>query len=286
MRRWLVASCMLGSVGMLGLITQANAQDFETPTLRGSSPYIPAPPKYMRWQGFYFGGQIGYASAKMDFSGATESLIAYMLRNTALENESRPSEWGVLGKAHHSGTSYGGFVGYNFQFSDAVVGIDLHYNGTNLLGNAPVDPIGRITTVNGIQYDVDVNGSASMRVTDYGSIRARAGWVAGNLLPYATLGLAVGRADVVRSAQISGTQNPNPAVPCSEPGNSCVPFFSSSNDAKKAAFIYGWSAGGGVDIMVMPNMFVRAEYEFLSFSTIQSIKSQISTARLGAGFKF
>ena len=117
-------------------------------------------------------------------------------------------------------------------------------------------------------------------------MRARAGWVIGNFLPYATLGLAVGRADVARSAQVSGTQNPDPTVPCTTIPNSCSPFSMSASDTKKAAFIYGWSAGGGVDFLVMPNVFLRGEFEYLSFSTIQGVDAQISTARIGAGVKF
>jgi outer membrane immunogenic protein len=284
MRRWLVASGMLVVVGMLTPVTQASAQDFETPTLRGSSPYIPAPPKYMRWQGFYVGGQVGYGSTNMNFSGATESLIAYMLRTLTLENEQQVSRWGVLGKAHPSGTSYGGFVGYNFQFSDAVIGIDVHYNGGNFSGIAPVAPIGRSTTAGGNGYVVFLDGSGSMRITDFGSARFRAGWVVGNFLPYAMIGVALGRADVTRSARVRGVET----IPCDTEGCTPVttPFTFSSSDSKTGAFIYGWSAGGGFDMMVMPNVFVRAEFEFLSFSTIQGIESQMSTGRLGAGFKF
>ena len=39
-----------------------------------------------------------------------------------------------------------------------------------------------------------------MRITDYGAARLRGGWVVGNFLPYATLGVAVGRANITRSA--------------------------------------------------------------------------------------
>jgi outer membrane immunogenic protein len=273
MRRWLVASCMLGSIGMLGLMTQANAQDFETPTLRGSSPYIPAPPKYTRWQGFYFGGQIGYASSKIDFSGATESLIAFQLRDTALEQQQRISETDVLGTSKPSGTSYGGFIGYNFQFSDVIVGIDVHYNGTNIFADAPVYPVGRATSAGGNDYTVILDGSGSMRITDYGSARFRAGWLVGNVLPYATLGFAFGRADITRSVQIDLTENG-------------IPMDFAMSETRKGRFIYGWSAGGGMDVLVMPNIFVRGEVEYISFAQAQGIEAQITTARLGAGFKF
>jgi outer membrane immunogenic protein len=235
---------------------------------------------------FYVGGQIGYGSANMNFAGATESLIAFMLRESVLENVQRPSEWHVLGKANPSAASYGGFVGYNVQFSDVIVGLDFHYNGSSLVANAPVSSIDRVVTAGGIEYDVSITGSASMRITDFGSARVRGGWVVSNFLPYATVGFVLGRADVTRSAQVSGTQNPTPVVPCTDPANTCSPFFFSGSDGKKGAFIYGWSAGGGVDVLITPNVFVRGEFEFISFTKIQGIEAQMSTARVGAGVKF
>ena len=56
MRRWLVGFCLIG------LTSHAAAGEFELPTLRGSSPFIPEAPKYARWSGFYFGGQVGYGA--------------------------------------------------------------------------------------------------------------------------------------------------------------------------------------------------------------------------------
>src|SRR3954452_22968486 len=106
MRRLLVALALLASV------TGASAGDFELPDLsplRGSTPYVPAAPTFTRWSGFYAGGQLGYGNSSFDFSGATQPLFAFMLRELALENEQHPSTWKVLGKADHTGTSGGGF---------------------------------------------------------------------------------------------------------------------------------------------------------------------------------
>ena len=49
---------------LLAFMTQTHAQEFDVPTLRGSSPFIPAAPKYTRWAGFYVGGQIGTAAPR------------------------------------------------------------------------------------------------------------------------------------------------------------------------------------------------------------------------------
>jgi opacity protein-like surface antigen len=278
MRRCLVVLCLLG------FVTHANAQEFDVPTLRGTSPFIPAAPKYTRWAGFYAGGQIGRSSAEMDFKDATESLIANMLRTTALETQQHPSQWGVLGTANPSGLSYGAFVGYNTQWSDVIVGIDLHYNrASNFFANAPVEPITRGVAVNGLNYVVNIDGSGSMRITDYGAARVRGGWIVGNFLPYATLGVAVGRADITRFARVFGTET----VPCTQPCTPVVtPFNFAGGDTKNAHFIYGWSAGLGVDIMVMPSFFVRAEFEYIGFTEAQGIRADVGTARVGGGIEF
>jgi outer membrane immunogenic protein len=65
-----------------------------------------------------------------------------------------------------------------------------------------------------------------------------------------------------------------------------TPFDFSLSETKNAHFIYGWTAGLGVDVMVMPNVFVRAEVEYVGFSAAQGIKADLGTARVGGGVKF
>ena len=68
----------------------------------------------------------------------------------------------------------------------------------------------------------------------------------GNFLPYATAGIAVGRADVSALGARSSARRirpirPRPAQPTRPP--ICVPFSYSQAEAKNDAFIYGWTAG-------------------------------------------
>lgn len=282
MRRWFAALCLVG------LASQATAGEFELPTLRGTSPFVPAAPKVMRWAGFYVGGQVGGGSANMNFAGATEGLIAHLLRETALENEQRPSEWDVLGKASTGGSFGGGFVGFNSQWEDAVLSLELHYNKSRFFANAPVDPITRVTSAGGNSYLLTIDGSASMRITDFGSARARFGWAVANVVPYATLGFAFGRADITRSANVFGVENPPagyPVTPCSTAPN-CTEFNFTESEIKKGAWMYGWAFGGGIDMMIMPRFFVRAEYEYLRFTKVEGIQAWLHTGRLGLGMKF
>jgi opacity protein-like surface antigen len=52
------------------------------------------------------------------------------------------------------------------------------------------------------------------------------------------------------------------------------------------AFLWGWSIVGGVDIMVMPHVFLRAEYEFIGFAPLWNINTSVQTGRVGVAFKF
>ena len=66
MRRMFVA------VALLVQVSAVSAGEFELPdlsTLRGSSPYVPAPPTYTRWSGFYAGGSLGYGGSQFGVKG-------------------------------------------------------------------------------------------------------------------------------------------------------------------------------------------------------------------------
>jgi outer membrane immunogenic protein len=287
MRRLLVV------LGLIASISGASAQEqeFEIPTLRGSDSYVPdAPgPLYLpRWSGFYVGGQVGYGVASMDFSHATQDLVAHELRTTALENEQQLSTWTALGKTDRSSASFGGFLGYNIGWDGVILGFELNYSRTNLAADAPNAPIHRVAAAGGNVYDVTVAGSASMRVTDFGTLRARAGFEVGNVLPFVMMGVAFGRADLARTATVSGRENPTPPPNTCDPAASppCSRFSFSESESKNGAFIYGWALGGGVEVMIMPKVFLRTEYEYVAFSPIWSVKSTIQTARAGIGYKF
>src|ERR1700722_4111858 len=73
----------------------AFAGDFDT--LRGT-----VAPTY-HWGGVYGGVQGGYASGEVNFGKAGSSEIAYILRDTAIEQDQQISQWTVLGaRSPHS----------------------------------------------------------------------------------------------------------------------------------------------------------------------------------------
>ena len=43
-------------------------------------------------------------------------------------------------------------------------------------------------------------------------------------------------------------------------------------------FAYGYTAGLGLDVIVLPNVFLRAEWEYVQFFPVQDIKIHLNTA--------
>ena len=79
---------------------------------------------------------------------------------------------------------------------------------------------------------------------------------------------------------------PDPAVCGTAAAPNCVPFSFTSSETRNNAFAYGWAAGGGLDVLVFPNVFLRGEYEYLSFGSVSGIRASINSGRVGVGLKF
>ena len=274
---------VLGAVLALAVIPAAHAADmFDLPILRGSSTREFGPPSYQRWDGFYAGLQAGYSAASMDFGGSTSDQVAYILRNTALENEAQVSSWTVLPSTATSGTSYGGFVGYNMQWENAVIGLELNYDRSNLTGQAS-DSISRaVTTSTGYFYNVHVASQASLRLQDYVTARARVGWSGGWFMPYMFGAIAVARVDVVRSATVTTS-----AVDVSGMGRPNLNAGPTTQaDRADGAFAYGYALGLGADVAVTSHLFLRGEWEYLKLTYSGGYEASINTLRAALGARF
>jgi outer membrane immunogenic protein len=107
--------------------------------LRGSL----APIGYIRWDGWQFGVQAGFANMETQGFNTT------------------------------NGPVFGGFLGYNGQWEQLVLGVDVGYKYASVL-------------------DASVE-TARFKLNDYATARVRAGYAMGQFLPYAFVGAAVGR---------------------------------------------------------------------------------------------
>ena len=190
--RWVI--CALTALTLASPVFAADLGILPVPQTVGPVGPLPVgPATFTRWSGFYFGGQSSYGDANADFSEATQPLVAFSLRETALESSDFVSTWPVLGRGSSDAVGYGGFVGYNTQWQDVVLGLEGNYTHTDFATTASVSPLvgdaGRIVTAGSSQYSVNLTGTGQLEITDYASLRARAGWVLGNVLPYGFAGL-------------------------------------------------------------------------------------------------
>lgn len=197
----------------------AFAADMPETVLRGG--YTEPSTDYMRWDGVSFGATFGWTNMTADFTDAFAA--------------------GQNTKESTNSAQFGGFLGYNTQWETLVLGIEGAYNRFNTL---------ETSATNGAQ-------SASYKLVDYGTLRARAGYAFGQFLPYAFLGGAIGRVN-----------------------------YNTPSGTRDNAFTPGFQAGLGVDVAILPNVFVRAEYEYVLFAPVGDVRSGISTARAGVGIRF
>ncbi|MBQ8101824.1 MULTISPECIES: outer membrane beta-barrel protein [unclassified Afipia] len=275
MRRIVLAMMMAGAV------QGAQAADYpeDPPVLRGM---LRESPRYVRWQGFYVGGQVGYGASDMNFTGSNSAMTARLLANTVIENGMQVSQWPLfIGKASDKRSAFGGFAGYNSQWGDVVVGVEASYLHVNFNGNstASASRISGATLSDGNFHAVTATSTGSMEITDMGTIRGRAGYVYGNFLPYLFGGVALGNANITRSVTVTDRWGLTQADALA-----AAPATVSAKDTQGNHLLVGYSAGAGVDMMLFGNIFARAEYEYVRFSG--SIDTNVSTVRGGLGYKF
>jgi opacity protein-like surface antigen len=276
--RWLLCAVALA------FAPSAFAADYTPPP-----PVTIGPATYTRWAGFYFGGQISYSDAQADFSKASEPLVGYSLRDLALETQSMPSSFQVLRNAGANVTGFGGFVGYNSQWEDVVLGVEANYTHSPFTIVANSTPISLVVPAGTNTDSVNISATGSLSMTDYGSLRARAGWILGDFLPYAFGGLALGHGSYTVGTLVSGQQaTPPTTLPCNALTNpsTCVDFSFPNSTGGSGVLFYGFSVGGGLDVAITSNFFLRGEFEYVQFAPISNITASITTVRGGAGFKF
>lgn len=272
-RAFRVAALVAMSLASVACACAADLSDM--PWLRGTVGNDS--PGYMRWDGLQIGGQIGLSNLSADFSSASNPQVAYILRNTTLQNEFSPSSWSTLPKGTSNGRQFGGFIGYNMQWERLVIGGEIGYNRMQSMETSAADSLERIVnTTDGVQHDVLLQSSSSLRLVDYGTFRARAGYAFGQFLPYAVIGGAVGRFNYTSSSTVTDRMS----------GAQTGTFQQTASDARDNVFAAGFVAGLGADVALLPNVFLRAEWEYIFFSPVNGIHSELNTGRVGLGIRF
>jgi len=272
MRRFMLVAAILGAA--------ASAQAADMPDfLRGS---FTAPVARTNWQGLYIGGQASYGAADMDFTNSGQDLLKKLLNNVDVEQQFNISSWPLQQKTNTQNSGFGGFAGYNAQWTDVVVGVELNYVHGKFSNSSSGSQARTFFFPTDYQTTALVSSSSAMTITDIGSLRVRGGYALGCFLPYMFGGVALGQANINRRAdytlfyQYIGTQIP--------PKPDIGPVSDSLADNANSHFIYGYSGGLGIDMMLFANLFVRAEWEYMRFTA--PVDTTVNTVRAGIGYKF
>jgi outer membrane immunogenic protein len=242
------AIALFGFSSGLALVT-ASAADLGNPA--PAPVYAKAPPiiEPFSWTGFYLGGDVGGAWAKSD--GTLTNADGFFPVPYSLN----PS--GVIG---------GGFLGFNYQINQLVLGVEGDWQADDLSSTSgPLAP--------------DIGPySISTKLDSYGSARARLGYAVDHWLFFGTGGAAFGSWST--SYALTGS----------------APFVTNSTGIRA-----GWTAGGGVEYAFTRNWLGRVEYRHTDLGTTSFVagsdtvppnaaetgnKVTVDDVRAGVAYKF
>jgi outer membrane immunogenic protein len=219
----------------------------------------PLPTAVFNWTGFYAGLNVGGAWGRSDPTTTASCappappLFPYFCSPTS--GQANAIAIAASGTGSMSGSAFtgGGQIGYNWQNSSVVYGIELDVESFKIRAsrqasaNYPVTFL-PVTTANTFTI-------ASSVSTDWlFTARGRVGWAFGNLLAYATGGLAVTDLGATHSfidnVIIVGNGGPGAGT--------------WTGSATKV----GWTVGGGLEWAWSRDWSVKAEYLYLNFGSV------------------
>jgi outer membrane immunogenic protein len=190
----------------------------------GARPYTKAPAyieSIYNWAGFYVGGHLGGSSTNQEWINTA---------NTTLFGDLSPGE-GF--RQRGSGVFGGGHVGYNWQASNFVFGLEGTVSGLNNRG----------TVVNNV-FGLGLDDRFSWRTDWMATVTGRVGYAVANNLFYAKGGYAG-----VNNHLSVVDANPNP----------------STGSGAQSQWHNGWTVGAGWEYGITQNWIVGVEYDYASF---------------------
>jgi outer membrane immunogenic protein len=202
-----------GTIAVVAIVASGPALAADLPARPYMAPPVVAPSAY-NWTGFYIGAHLGGAWASRDFNQTTAIVEAGNIKSS-----------GVVG---------GGQIGYNWQFTNWLFGIEADISGADLSGSTTTTPGGASApAVVGWTDKIDM----------FGTVRGRLGYVADNWLFYGTGGFAWADNKFTRTQLAAGPLSPPAGLVLS---NSQTPV--------------GWVAGVGAEWGFARNWTARVEY--------------------------
>jgi outer membrane immunogenic protein len=210
--------------------------------------YVKAPPAAAgpawNWSGFYIGADVGGVVQKNP--GASDFVEATGDGGDEITNNPQahaPSSSAVIGGLH---------AGYNWQFSNVVLGVEGDWQWTNAKSS-----FCRQTDTGSLPCSDDGSGflTISSETRGIGTVRGRLGYAFDRVLVYGTGGVAFVdmRDNITADCRVAGC------------GASVITNLTSAGFSTVKT---GWVAGAGVEWMLSPNWILRSEYLHIDAGTV------------------
>ncbi len=260
------------SVAALAL-TAGSALAADLPSRKGPPVLPPPPPPPPMWTGFYVGLNAGGTWANSNHQTVAVGPVGvspfWSPGWINAEQNNYIGAFSLAGSAtgfnsgNNGGFIGGGQIGYNWQFyNNFVVGIEADIQG--IAGNSASRAFATGAAVPGVigtGFQDAFAGIHSVRGSlDYlGTVRGRLGWLfTPTLLVYGTGGLAYGGVSLNASSAVIPTGI--------YAGTFMSPSFGGVNFSNTQV---GWTAGGGLEWMFMPNWSAKVEYLYYDLGSIR-----------------
>ena len=279
-----VPQLLVAGAVLTGLIAgPAMAADLARPLYR--RPVAVVAPVYT-WTGFYVGLNAGYTWSQ-------NSGVAVQGANVFAPPGALGLTYGLAAAAGISGVGFvrndgfigGGQVGYNWQFGGPVgpwggagfvAGVEADIQGVagGNHSSSYARAVDRLFPAPGINF-IDSFVTVSKRLDYLGTVRGRLGYlVKPSLLAYATGGLAYGGAR--SETTYFGFENPPLGV-------GSTPFFGAAAFSNTRV---GWTVGGGLEWMFMPNLSAKAEYLYYDLGSVTYASTTAAFALTTGNLRF
>jgi outer membrane immunogenic protein len=214
-------------------LSAASAFAADLPSRKEAPVYMPPAPM-ATWTGFYAGLNVGGGWSAN--SGYDNGLPYADPRFAAGPGNFFLLPNGGNGSNAAGGVVGGGQVGYNYQFQSLLVGVEADIQGTSITnsgGNGFYPYPSPLAPAGGLLIPLAAGNGGNVGLPWFGTVRGRVGYlITPTLLLYGTGGFAYGG---VEFGQWTNTRT-------------------------------GWTAGGGVEWMFMPNWSAKVEYLFTDLS--------------------
>lgn len=225
---------------------------------RKAPPPAPVMAPVMNWTGFYIGINGGYSWGHSSrdlnfFNPATGAAIAT----------------GTGGGRDLNGGLFGGQIGYNWQASNWVFGIETDAQWTGQKGGTTVlCPLaGCLPALTAVPAGVGTTATLNDKLEWFGTIRGRVGVLVGpSFLLYATGGGAYGSVQTdLGIATLTATGVP-------------LTVAASRNTDR-----FGWTVGAGIETMFASNWSAKIEYLYMDLGSVSSTAVFPTAAGIGLG---